>query len=569
TAAQAYTVSAKMQWWYAARFGMFIHFGSYSYLGRGEWVMNNENWSKANYHAQVTANFNPASFNAATVVGLARAAGMRYLVITAKHHEGFSMWDTAVAGFRGSDGRGYDLPGYTAYRGDLLGALKAECDRQGIRFCLYYSILDWSHPSQTRRSDALTTMSSMTARANYIADMKAQLRELLDRYDPAVLWFDGDWGPDPATPTLTDWWTAADGRDLYNYLVGLKPTLVINERVKRGTGLGDYLCPEESVPATPPARPWETCRTMNGAWGYNAGLEGSYKSVRTLLQELVRVVSRDGNYLLNVGPRGDGVVTAPAVAVLNGMGAWLRTHGDSIYGATGSPFSAEPTWGYFTKKSGRLYAHVLSWPTGGRLQIPALQNTINRIHLLNNPGTALSYTVSGGTITVTVPATAPNPDVSVVVLEVVGVPTPGAGGGGLVSGGVYKLVGAGGGVLDNANSGTDGTSVVQWTDNGGTPQRWTLTAVGGYYKLVCARSGKALDNGSTATDGAPAMQWTDNGGAAQQWSLTATGGGTYKLVSRHSGKALDTGGATTNGAAVVQRTDSGATTQRWQFVRLS
>lgn len=200
TAAQAYTVPAKMQWWYAARFGMFIHFGSYSYLGRGEWVMNNENWSKANYHAQVTANFNPTSFNAATVVGLARAAGMRYLVITAKHHEGFSMWDTAVTGFRGSDGRAYDLPGYTAYRGDLLGALKAECDRQGIKFCLYYSILDWSHPSQTRRSDALTTMSSMTARANYIADMKAQLRELLDRYDPAVLWFDGDWGPDPAPP---------------------------------------------------------------------------------------------------------------------------------------------------------------------------------------------------------------------------------------------------------------------------------------------------------------------------------------------------------------------------------
>jgi alpha-L-fucosidase len=425
TGASAYTVPAKMDWWYAARFGMFIHFGSYSYLGRGEWAFSVENWSKADYQSQVSARFNPTSFNAATIVGYAKAAGMKYLVITAKHHEGFAMWDSKVASFTNVTGRKlYTLPSYTPYKVDLLAELKAECDRQGIRFGLYYSILDWNHRSQTIRHTDTTfsTMASMAARAKYINDLKKQLGELLTRYDPAILWFDGDWCADHSTPTLDDWWVKSDGQSLYSWLIGQKSSLIVNERVKRDVGLGDFACPEQFVPAGPLSRQWETCATMNGAWGYNAGSENSYKSTKSMIQELVKVVSRDGNYLLNIGPKGDGTVTPGSITILTGIGAWLSTYGDSIYGTTASPFSTEPSWGFYTKKSGALYGHVLTWPTGGTLQIPALRNTISRIYLLNDPSTALGHSLSGGSINVSVPTAAPNASVSVVVVEVSGVP---------------------------------------------------------------------------------------------------------------------------------------------------
>ena len=427
TPAVAYTVPPKMAWWYAARFGLFIHFGSYSYRGLGEWNMNSENWSKANWQTQVSAKFNPANFNAAAIVGLAKRAGMKYLVITAKHHEGFAMWDSKVASFTDTTGRRlYTLPSYAGFQRDLLGELKAECVRQGIIFGLYYSIVDWNHPSQTRRGGGLTAMASMTARANYIRDMKAHLRELVTRYDPALLWFDGDWFPERNPQTLTDWWNANDGRDLYNFCLSLKPNLVINERVKRDMGLGDYLCPEQTVPARPLPRPWETCQTLNGAWGYDSRKENQYKPVRTLVRELVRVVSRDGNYLLNIGPRGDGVVTTGSVNALTGIGTWMSTYSDSIYGTTGSPFTSEPSWGYYTNKPGKLFAHVLTWPNSRQLVIGSLTNTINRVYLLNNPGTSLTYTRTSSGITVSLPASAPNADVSVVVVDVVGKPTTGA-----------------------------------------------------------------------------------------------------------------------------------------------
>ena len=326
TAAEAYSVSSKMDWWYQARFGMFIHFGSYSYLGHGEWAFSSENWSKANYQTQVSAHFNPTAFNAATIAQLAADAGMKYLVITAKHHEGFAMWDSNVPGFTDTTGtKLYNLHDYAGVQGDLLAALKTECEARGVKFGLYYSILDWNHPSQTIRG-GLTTMASQAARTGYIADMKAQLQELLDRYDPALLWFDGDWFGEPSSPTLEDWWLRSDGVDLYNWLISRKPGLVVNERVKRDLGLGDYTVAEFGVPNAPLDRQWERCDTMNGAWGYNAGRENSYQPVRDFVQELVTCVSRDGNFLLNIGPKGDGSVTAGSVTILRGLApGWRRT----------------------------------------------------------------------------------------------------------------------------------------------------------------------------------------------------------------------------------------------------
>ncbi|WP_371614145.1 alpha-L-fucosidase [Streptomyces sp. NBC_00454] len=563
--AQAYGVPSKLDWWYQARFGMFIHFGSYSYRGHGEWAFSSENWNKADYQAQVTTPFNPASFNAANIAELAKNAGMKYLVITAKHHEGYAMWDSNVAGFTDTTGtKQYNLHDYKGFQPDLLAQLKTECEKRGVKFGLYYSILDWSHPSQTiNRSTLFSDMSSQAARTAYINDMKAQLQELLDRYDPAVLWFDGDWCANPAAPTLTDWWTKADGEDLYRWLMARKPGLVVNERVKRDLGLGDFACPEQTVPVTPLDRPWETCATMNGQWGYTDWAENNYRPVKDIVQEMVTVVSRDGNYLLNIGPKGDGTVTAGATTVLTGLASWMATHADSIHGTSGSPFAVEPSWGRITKKDGKLFAHVFTWPTGGTLQVPAVQNTISRVYLMSNPSVSLAYTVSGGQINVSVPATAPNANDSVVCVEVSGMPA-------VLAGGVYRLVSAQNGkALDNANTTTEGGQVAQWAPNGGTPQQWTVTDLGhGYYKLVCVRSGKALDDNGSTSDGTVLVQRTDGGGQGQQWAVAALGGGAFRLTNRHSGKVLDNGYASGDAIPVIQWSSNGGPAQNWNLTKI-
>ena len=430
-----YTIPDKMNWWYESRFGMFIHFGSYSYLAQGEWAMSN-GYTKNDYQTNVSKNFNPTNFNAGTIARLAKRAGMKYLVITAKHHEGFCMWPTAVKSFKSIDStKLYDLREYTAFdkTRDVLKELKDSCDAVDVKFCLYYSILDWNHPSQqvSRGTSAnnwytYSTLTSATAKANYIADMKAQLKELIDNYHPAILWFDGDWtyNFDDYTYGVTSpdkWWTKVDGVDLQNYLRGLDSNLLMNERVFRSAGLGDWDCSEGSILATANSRPWETCQTMNNSWGYNSG-DHSYKTTKALILELVQNVSRDGNYLLNIGPKSDGTVPSESVIKLDSVGNWMDVYGSSIYGATRSPFSSEPAWGLYTKKSGKLYAQVFVWPEKGLLKVPSLTNTINKIYLMNDTTTLLNYKDRNGYIRISLPANAPNPIGSVVVIDVTGVP---------------------------------------------------------------------------------------------------------------------------------------------------
>lgn len=598
--AQAYTVPSKMDWWYQARFGMFIHFGSYSYLGHGEWAFTNESWTKANYQTQVSARFSPTAFDAATIAGLAADAGMKYLVITAKHHEGFAMWDSNVPGFTDTTGsKQYNLHDYAAYPGDLLASLKTECEARGVKFGLYYSILDWNHPSQTDRG-GLTTMSSQAARTGYIADMKAQLQELLDRYDPAVLWFDGDWFGEPSSPTLDDWWLRADGLDLYNWLIARKPGLIVNERVKRNLGLGDFMCPEQSVPAAPLSRPWETCATMNGAWGYNSGSENSYRSVTDIVRELVTVVSRDGNYLLNIGPKGDGTVTAGSVTILRGLASWMATYGDSLHGTTASPYSTDPSWGRATKKDGKLFAHVFDWPAGGRLQIPALTNTVSRVYLMNNPSASLAYTVSGGQINVTVPATAPDPSDSVVCVEVEGTPATTlstavfqdvgyAGAGAVLPLGAYtasQLSAAGAGPARISSLRVPhGYQVTGYSGDNFTGTAWTFTTdtpdlrqtgnndaivsltvtfdPTAYFRLTNVTDGLALDSGGNVPAGSNLKQWTPVDSTNLQWQVTYLGNGCYRLVNRTNGMAADGWGSTTAGDPARQSAWNGGTNQQW------
>lgn len=603
--AEAYTVPSKMDWWYQARFGMFIHFGSYSYLGHGEWAFNNEGWNKADYQTQVSAHFNPTAFNAATIAQLAADAGMKYLVITAKHHEGFAMWDTNVPGFTDTTGtKLYNMHDYAGVQGDLLASLKTECEARGVKFGLYYSILDWNHPSQTIRSGGVTTMASTAARTGYIADMKAQLQELLDRYDPALLWFDGDWFGEPASPTLQDWWLKADGIDLYNWLIARKPGLVVNERVKRDLGLGDYAVAEFGVPSAPLDRPWERCDTMNGAWGYNAGQENSYQPVKNFVQELVTCVSRDGNFLLNIGPKGDGSVTAGSVTILQGLASWTATYGDSVHGALASPYSTDPGWGRATKKNGKLFAHVFTWPTNGVLQIPALTNTISRVYLMNNPSASLSYTVSGGQINVTVPTAAPDARDSVVCVEVSGVPTAAAGPGASVFQDVNYAGGSAALALGSYTSAQlsaagvgpssisslkvpQGYQVTGYSGDNLTGTAWTFTSdnpdlrvtgnndaiaslkvtfnPASYFRLINVTDGLALDSGGNVASGSNLKQWTPVDSTNLQWQAVDLGTGYYRLVNRTNGMVADGWGSTTAGDPVRQAAWNGGPNQQWQI----
>jgi alpha-L-fucosidase len=418
---------ARMAWWRDARFGMFIHWGLYAvpageYKGTrskeiGEWIMSWANIPRAEYETFATR-FNPVKFDAAEWVRVAKGAGMKYIVITSKHHDGFSMYDSAVSA--------YDIVDATPYKKDPMRALADESRRQGVAFAFYYSIMDWHHPSQYvdepgKHRDAGHSQTKMHEgrKGEYVNYMKAQLRELIANYDPAVLWFDGEW---------VDWWTEEDGQDLYKYVRGLKPGILINNRVGKGRkgmeGLsktdreyaGDFGTPEQQIPASGlPGVDWESCMTMNDTWGFKS-YDRNWKSTETLVRQLIDSASKGGNYLLNVGPTATGEIPAASVERLAAMGTWMRVNGESIYGTTASPFAAPLAWGRATRTGNRLYLHVFHWPANGVLTLPPIGGTIESASLLGGQSPLkVNKTPSG--LTITLPPRPPNPIASVIALE--------------------------------------------------------------------------------------------------------------------------------------------------------
>jgi hypothetical protein len=410
----------RMRWWREARFGQFVHWGAYSVLGRGEWVMYQENWTREKYEAQAAARLNPVRFRAGSWIRALAGAGQKYLVVTAKHHDGFSMFDTRVNGFDPEGlapaGGRYDITDFAPGRRDPLADLGRECRRRGIRFGIYYSILDWHHRSQLPVADGSGLTDMLPGmKDRYVSEMKEQLRELVERYDPDLLWFDGDWGGG------NWWWTEADGRALYRYVRALKPALIVNERVKRDCGLGDFRTPEQTVPEKAPGGDWESCLTMNDHWGYHAE-DRHWKTARDLVRLLADVASKGGNLLLNVGPKPDGVIPWESRDRLRAVGRWMRAYGESIHGSAASPYPFQPAWGRCTAKAGFLFAHVFDWPPDRILRLPALRNVVGRAYPLDRPGQALPFDRSGEGIEIEVPARAPDPWDSVIGLEVDGMP---------------------------------------------------------------------------------------------------------------------------------------------------
>jgi len=426
---RALSKDERMKWWRDARFGMFIHWGIYSvpagtYKGQqvpgtGEWIMNSAHIPVAEYE-QFAQQFNPAKFNADQWVHIARNAGIKYIVITSKHHDGFCLWDSKVSN--------YDIMDATPFKRDILKELSAACKKQGIRLCFYHSIMDWHH------SDAQGTFfpnynDGGRSNPNFVQYaenyMKPQLKELVNNYGPlGVLWFDGEWIPD---------WTEEQGKNLYKYVMGLQPNIIINNRVGKGRkgmeGLskdeesaGDFGTPEQQVPPKGlPGVDWETCMTMNDTWGY-VSYDNNWKSTEALLRNLVDIASKGGNFLLNVGPTSEGLIPQPSVERLAVMGEWMKVNGKSIYGTTSSPFGMLP-WGRCTAMPGKIYLHIFDWPTNGKLELVGLENKVKKAYLLADKKQAgLAVSQDEEKIVISLPEKALDAIDTVVVLEIKGKP---------------------------------------------------------------------------------------------------------------------------------------------------
>jgi len=360
----------RMQWFTDAKFGLFIHYGVYSILG-GEWEGKPvqkyaewiQRWGKITpeQYTPYAAKFKPEALDAEAWVKTAKEAGMKYMVITTKHHEGFCLWDSAHTE--------YDLGEATEFKRDILGELKAACEKHGIKFGTYYSIIDWHHPSQIAQK--AHNQPPMNDKEGYVKYMKAQLKELIDNYDPAIMWFDGDW---------VKWWTMEDGTDLYNYLRELSPNMVINNRVaKRKQFKKDFGTPENFTPGAALDHAWESCWTVNHSWGYKKA-DTKWKSTEVLIQKLIDINVKGGNLLLNVGPHADGSWPEMSTKQLKEMGAWTSKHPEALYD-TAFVSVPEQSWGSVaqakgsTAESGTLFLYLFDAPQSGKLVLDGVDFT--------------------------------------------------------------------------------------------------------------------------------------------------------------------------------------------------
>ena len=418
---------ARMQWWSNARFGMFIHWGLYAVpagewkerKNLAEWFMEETGMPRAEYE-RFAQQFNPTQYDPDQWVKVAKDAGMKYIVITSKHHEGFAMWDT-----KGTD---YNIAKRTPYAKGVLKPLADAAHRAGLHFGTYYSIMDWHDPSQhgAKPGHYNPTAVDPARKRAYIDAMKVELKELVQDVGTEVLWFDGEW---------LDWWDMQDGQEIYDYLKSLNPQLIINNRVANsrkgamsgmdtGASVGDFGTPEQEIPAKgfAPGVYWESCMTLNDHWGYNK-YDDHWKSPQTVIRNLTDIASKGGNYLLNVGPTAKGVFPAGAVADLEQVGAWMKVNGEAIYATSASPFADPLPWGRATQKTGRVYLEVFDWPADGKLSVP-LRNAVSKAYLLAAPSAALTTRANQDGVTINLPTTAPDANASVIVLEIAGPAQP-------------------------------------------------------------------------------------------------------------------------------------------------
>ncbi len=411
-AAQKYQPSPEnlemRRWFQDAKFGLFIHWGVYSVLGAGEWVMNNNKMTIAEYE-KLAPRFNPTEFDPAEWVRIAKDAGMKYITITSKHHDGFAMWHTRQSK--------WNIVDATPYKKDVLKMLAEECHRQGMKLFFYHSHLDWHHPDYypRGRTGHYSGRPEQGDFNRYLDYMDAQLEELLTGYGPiAGIWFDGWWDKKDA-----DWRL----QKTYSLIHRLRPAALIgnNHHVKPFDG-EDFQMFEKDLPghnttgfsgeAEIGDLPLETCDTINRSWGYNKN-DQRFKSPRELIHYLVRAAGYNANFLLNVGPMPNGRIQPEFVERLAEIGKWLRANGESVYGTRGGPITPRP-WGVTTQSASKIYVHVLDW-SDELLPLPPLERV--RSASLFRTGRPVKMTRMDGGIVLRLPPPARDPIDTIVVLE--------------------------------------------------------------------------------------------------------------------------------------------------------
>ncbi|MHB9028904.1 MAG: alpha-L-fucosidase [Candidatus Latescibacterota bacterium] len=363
-------------WFQDAKFGLFIHWGAYCLLEKGEWVMNQDKIPVAEYE-KLPARFNPVRFDPDEWCRMVKDAGMKYITITSKHHDGFAMFDSKVSN--------YDIVDRTPYKKDVLKMLADACERNGVKLFFYHSQLDWHHPDyfpRGRTGQEYTGRPESGEWYKYLDYMDGQLRELCTNYGKiGGIWFDGMWDKPEA-----DWRLG----QTFKLIHQLQPQAMIGNNHHRAPYPGeDFQMFEKGLPGKDPFSkdksvsamiPLETCETMNNSWGYNAK-DKNFKSTKDLVQYLVRAAGNNANFLLNVGPTPDGTIQPEFKQNLAEMGRWLRVNGGAIYGTRGGPVAPQ-SWGVTTQKKGTVYLHVLT-DTDAVVAVPDFGKKVRAARLLS------------------------------------------------------------------------------------------------------------------------------------------------------------------------------------------